>query len=356
MWTASRAFNECEAWLDLIQSARFEASETTSRVGIHDITWGRGQYPAATSFLAKRWGWSEQNVKTFLKKLKREGMITTDSTQGVNVITLCNFNEYNATENDANQSSNHISNQLKGLDINDLQGLLTGLLTNHLTYETKSQPDPNQNKKKGKNNIKKLSTIVDNKESSPSGEAACADIDSILSEKTVKTWREDFEVYKADLDSAYQSLLNDESFAAGRLKFYKNLDVRLSLEKAYADYWSTEAGWKKKKASRSKDLNWKRTFINALDIKSNRVYVASGEYVPTTESQIKFTAYLRKYAPLMLHMPVQPTDEEIEELRKIPNRTLLSVVEEINNNRYLTNGRNSVYQTIMEQLKKYQND
>lgn len=354
MWTASRAFSECEAWLDLIQSARFEASETTSRVGIHDITWRRGQYPAATSFLAKRWGWSDQNVKTFLKKLKREEMITTDSTQGVNVITLCNFDEYNSSENSVNQSSNQTSNQLKELGISDLQKLLTNLLTNPLTNEAKSQPVPNQNNKKDKNNIKKLATIVANKESSPEGEAADAGIDPNLSENS-KTWRESFDVYKADLDSAYHSLLSDESFAAGRLKFYKNLDVRLSLEKAYADYWSTEAGWKKKKASRSKDLNWTKTFINALDIKSNRVYVSAGAYVPATESQIKFTSYLQEYAPMMLNMPIQPNDEEIDDLRKMSATTLRSIVEEINNNRYLTNGRNSVYQTIMEQLKKYQN-
>ena len=31
IWQAARAYNESEAWLDLIQSARFEASETTSR-------------------------------------------------------------------------------------------------------------------------------------------------------------------------------------------------------------------------------------------------------------------------------------------------------------------------------------
>lgn len=179
----------------------------------------------------------------------------------------------------------------------------------------------------------------------------CAGVDPGLPEKP-KTWREDFEVYKADLDSAYQSLLNDESFASGRLKFYKHLDVRLSLEKAYADYWSTEAGWKKKKASRSKDLNWKKTFINALDIKSNRVYTSSGAYTPETDTQIRFTQYLRENAPMMLNMPVQPTDKEIELLREFPNNTLLAVVRQIDNNRYLTNGRNSVYQTIMEVINK----
>lgn len=346
MWTASRAFSECEAWLDLIQSARFEASETTSRVGIHDITWRRGQYPAAISFLAKRWGWSEQNVKTFLRKLKREEMITTDSTQGVNVITLCNFDEYNSSENEANQLSNQLYNQLKQLNISELQMTLTGLLTSHLTDEAKSQPDPNQNNKKDKNNIKKISTNVDMKESSPVG-SACAN--------APKSWKEDFEVYKQDLKSAYEFLVNDRVFIEERQKYDPKLDIRLSMEKAYVDYWSTEAGWKKKKAARSKEIDWKRTFINALSLNSNKVYQSSGNkcpYQPVTDSEKKFADYLKKNAPLLLNMPLQPTDEEIKLLRQYPNDILLAVVREINNNRYLTNGRNSVYQTIMEVINK----
>lgn len=359
MWTASRAFSECEAWLDLIQSARFEASETTSRVGIHDITWRRGQYPAATSFLAKRWGWSDQNVKTFLKKLKREEMITTDSTQGVNVITLCNYDEYNAPENKANQSSNQLSNQLKQLNINELQELLTSLLTNNLTdsiiNEGKSQPDPNQNNKKDKNNIKKISNtnVLATKESTDV--EACANAGESSSGDFSKSWKEDFEVYKQELRIAYESLVNDQVFIAERQKYDSRLDIRLSLEKAYNDYWNTMAGWKKKKAARSKDLDWKRTFINALSLSSNKVYQPSGNkcpYQPVTESQKKFTAYLQEHAPLMLDMPIQPNDEEIEDLRNMSATMLQSIVEEINNNRYLTNGRNSVYQTIIEARNK----
>lgn len=52
-WQAARAFSEAEAWLDLIQSARFEASSTTSRIGCYEVTWNRGQYPASNRYLAK---------------------------------------------------------------------------------------------------------------------------------------------------------------------------------------------------------------------------------------------------------------------------------------------------------------
>ena len=353
MWTASRFFSECEAWLDLIQSARFEDSEITSRIGNYEITWNRGQYPVSTNFLAKRWGWSVQNVKTFLEKLKREKMITIDSTQGVKIIALCNYDEYNSVKKNANQLpnqlSNQLSNQLKVLEISDLQ-----MVANQLPNQLSNQLS-NHNKKKDKNNIKKISNAnaLATKESTNveahanSGEGSFEDFS--------KNWKEDFGVYKQELKSAYESLVNDRAFIEERQKYDSKLDIRLSMEKAYVDYWNTEAGWKKKKAARSKEIDWKRTFINALSLNSNKVYLPSGNkcpYQPVTESEKKFADYLKENAPLLLNMPLQPTDDEIELLRKYPNNTLLAVVREINNNRYLTNGRNSVYQTILEVINK----
>ena len=97
MWKVAREFSECEAWLDLIQSARFDATgEAYSElIGGREISYSRGQYPASISFLMKRWKWSEKKVRYFLSKLKKKGMITTCNLQGMNVITLCNYDDYN---------------------------------------------------------------------------------------------------------------------------------------------------------------------------------------------------------------------------------------------------------------------
>lgn len=95
LWQATRTFSGCEAWIDLIQSARFDATPTMSSIGGCEVVYGRGQYPASIRFLAKKWQWSEKRVRFFLDALKRDGMITTDSSQGVNVITLINYDEYN---------------------------------------------------------------------------------------------------------------------------------------------------------------------------------------------------------------------------------------------------------------------
>ena len=91
MWKAARTYSECEAWIDLWQSARFEATRHTAGIGGREVTWGRGQFPASIRFLARRWSWGEQRVRGFLDMLRREQMITTDRSQGMTVITLADM-------------------------------------------------------------------------------------------------------------------------------------------------------------------------------------------------------------------------------------------------------------------------
>lgn len=160
IWEAARTFSECEAWLDLIQSARFEATDTIECIGGREISYGRGQYPASIRFLAKKWSWSERTVRTFLSKLTKEKMITTDNSQGMNVITLCKYNEYNGsgTANDT-PSDTGINQEIKRL---------TEIVT-RLTTQIATQPrhtgDTNLNKEEEYNNSfpKETSTNVEAK-------------------------------------------------------------------------------------------------------------------------------------------------------------------------------------------------
>lgn len=119
MWKEARKFSECEAWLDLLQSARFEATDKaySELIGGREISYSRGQYPASISFLMKRWQWSEKKVRLFLDKLKRREMITTDRNQGMNVITICKYDEYNPAKGKAKGDDKGIdnSNELKEL-------------------------------------------------------------------------------------------------------------------------------------------------------------------------------------------------------------------------------------------------
>lgn len=149
IWKVARTYNDSEAWLDLIQSARFEASEITSRVGGRDITWRRGQYPASVRFLASRWRWSEQKVRTFLGTLKRKGMVTTEHEQGMNIITLVNYDDYNGGQR-VESCANNTPNML---DIKEL----SVLIARQLTHGVEGQHTPNTKNNKD-NNINSLYT------------------------------------------------------------------------------------------------------------------------------------------------------------------------------------------------------
>lgn len=85
-------------------------------------------------------------------------------------------------------------------------------------------------------------------------------------------WRYNFNIYVVQCKESLNNLLDDNDFIKEREKYNPNVDIKLSLEKAYTEYWSKEVGWKRKKQGRTKDIDWKQTFINALSLKSNRVY------------------------------------------------------------------------------------
>ncbi len=90
--------------------------------------------------------------------------------------------------------------------------------------------------------------------------------------ENVQNWKNDFEIYQSELREAYKLIINDTEYIKERESFHQNLDIIKSIEKACIDYWITEKGWKKKKASKIDEINWKTTFNNALTFKSNQVY------------------------------------------------------------------------------------
>lgn len=83
------------AWQWLISEAAFKRHETSDNRG-NPITIERGQLLGARSYLAARWGWSEQNVRTFITKLCKFEMlkIHQDSNRSTNIITICNYEVY----------------------------------------------------------------------------------------------------------------------------------------------------------------------------------------------------------------------------------------------------------------------
>jgi len=97
LWTEKRELSRFEAWLDLLQSARFEEAETGRMIGGSFVKWKRGELPASLRFLAERWGWSKNKVDCFLKVLVSEQMIVKRTAVGTpqTVITICKYESYN---------------------------------------------------------------------------------------------------------------------------------------------------------------------------------------------------------------------------------------------------------------------
>jgi len=168
-WTIARTYSACEAWLDLIQSARFEASPRTESIGGRDITWGRGQYPASVRYLSKKWRWSDRSVRSFLDTLKKRKMVTCDSSQGQNIITLCKYDDYNSLSNLPDTANDTTNDTAISKEINELKGIVTQLTTQLLT-QGRHSGDTNLKKEEEREEYKEIPPII------PQGEN---DIDKI---------------------------------------------------------------------------------------------------------------------------------------------------------------------------------
>ena len=221
LWNAAREFSECEAWLDILQSACYGASGQEARkgrlIGVREVSYTRGQYPASVSFLKKRWGWNtEKRVRCFLDKLRKKGMITTDSTQGINVITVCNYDKYNPVPHPEGQAQGQAQGQAKGKDSplthNDLQefGASLGasiraevgaMLREFAAGMPANAPKQGQakgnNKKKEEESSMTTTELNPKKETSPDGEAKKDGLSLTETDKNKIDWQALMDYYNA---------------------------------------------------------------------------------------------------------------------------------------------------------------
>lgn len=96
LWEEKREFSKFEAWLDLLQSARFDKEIKTEWINNKEVKFGRGQLIGSIRFLRKRWNWgSNSKVERYLSVLKNKDMIDLKTGQGINIITICKYEDYN---------------------------------------------------------------------------------------------------------------------------------------------------------------------------------------------------------------------------------------------------------------------
>ena len=85
-------------------------------------------------------------------------------------------------------------------------------------------------------------------------------------------WKLDYNIYLKEAGKAYCNLKSDTKWIKSRERYHPNLDILLSIEKAFVDYWGTELGWERKKKGKPDSINWKSTLQNALTMKCNQVW------------------------------------------------------------------------------------
>ncbi len=96
LWTEERVFSNAEAFLWLIEEARFEAAVATMLIGGKMIKWNRGEIPASLRYLADTWKWEKNRVDRFLKKLEAEKMISRRLENCQTIIRLTNYDAHNS--------------------------------------------------------------------------------------------------------------------------------------------------------------------------------------------------------------------------------------------------------------------
>lgn len=94
LWTERREFSRAEAWIDILMAARWSDDSAQVLIGGELHTCQRGQCIYSVGTWAARWNWTESKVRRFLKLLKTDGMIDTQTTSKTTVITVCNFDAY----------------------------------------------------------------------------------------------------------------------------------------------------------------------------------------------------------------------------------------------------------------------
>lgn len=89
-----------------------------------------------------------------------------------------------------------------------------------------------------------------------------------------KTWKDDIEMYKEELRDAYRKTISDSEWITKQESFNPGVDIKKTIEKSCINFWSTEAGWKHKKRTKTKEIDWRATFANSISQKANKVYIS----------------------------------------------------------------------------------
>lgn len=93
----NRPFSHGQAWLDLLMLAEYKPGKELFRGGFYELQ--PGQLVTSDQVLADRWGWTRKRARLFLKRLKNDEMLDYRRDNRKSIITICNWESYQANNN-----------------------------------------------------------------------------------------------------------------------------------------------------------------------------------------------------------------------------------------------------------------
>lgn len=97
------------AWLWLVSEACWKPTKFDIRGTIVELQ--RGQLCMSRDQLAKAWGWSPSAVERFLTRLQTEQMIGRETGQGRSIITICNYDKFQSSQEQSGQPTGQPTGQ-----------------------------------------------------------------------------------------------------------------------------------------------------------------------------------------------------------------------------------------------------
>ena len=95
LFCSGERFDRRSAWIYLIMHANHVEGSFMVKGRIFHVQ--RGQLFTSIRYLAQIWGWDKTTVSRFLSDIETENMITVTRTQNGTLITLLNYNKYQAS-------------------------------------------------------------------------------------------------------------------------------------------------------------------------------------------------------------------------------------------------------------------
>ena len=109
-WVWEEPASRGQAWVDLVLMVNHKKNKAL--VNGHLVTVNRGEHITSYKKLAKRWGWGERTVRTFLNTLEKDGMIARESTHAGTRIKLVNYDYYQSKATSEETSGRHAEDTL----------------------------------------------------------------------------------------------------------------------------------------------------------------------------------------------------------------------------------------------------